>query len=109
MVRYTNWRPPRKAFWVKNFKYFVRVWSIIPKTKKSTSDYQTIDFYNVTPPGFEPRSKEPESSILSIKLWGRNLRCKVNNILLTEAKENHHNEPSLRSAGRRRSNLLNIR
>ncbi len=59
-----------------------------PKTKKSITDYQTIDFLKVTPPGFEPRSKEPESSILSIKLWGRNLRCKGNNILLTEAMEN---------------------
>ena len=36
----------------------------------------------MTPPGFEPRSKEPESSILSIKLWGRYLSCKCNNILL---------------------------
>lgn len=25
----------------------------------------------VTPPGFEPRSSEPESDILSIELWGR--------------------------------------
>ena|GEM_PF-5498939 len=36
----------------------------------------------VTPPGFEPRSKEPESSILSIKLWGHSLGCKCNNNLL---------------------------
>ena len=26
-------------------------------------------FLNVIPPGFEPRSSEPESDILSIELW----------------------------------------
>ena len=41
-----------------------------------------LSLLNVTPPGFEPRSKEPESSILSIKLWGQTFRCKGNNILL---------------------------
>ncbi len=55
----------------------------IPKIQKPTADYQAIDFLNVTPPGFEPRSKEPESSILSIKLWGRLLCCKCNNNLVT--------------------------
>ena len=29
----------------------------------------------VTPSGFEPKSSEPESEILSIELWSRYLDC----------------------------------
>lgn len=38
--------------------------------------------YFVTPPGFEPRSSEPESDILSIELWGRFTVGKNNKIPL---------------------------
>ena len=31
----------------------------------------------VTPPGIEPRSSEPESDILSIKLWGLSNLTKI--------------------------------
>lgn len=32
---------------------------------------QAVMFLKVTPSGFEPKSSEPESEILSIELWGR--------------------------------------
>ncbi len=42
-------------------------------------------FVLVIPPGFEPRSKEPESFILSIELWDQSLFlwCKNNKIPFT--------------------------
>ncbi len=44
--------------------------------------FRWLCFINVTPSGFEPKSSEPESEILSIELWGhRLLVCKSNYIL----------------------------
>lgn len=34
-------------------------------------NYSYISYVKVTPSGFEPKSSEPESEILSIELWGR--------------------------------------
>lgn len=35
--------------------------------------YKWLCFIKVTPSGFEPKSSEPESEILSIELWGHSL------------------------------------
>ncbi len=34
-------------------------------------NYSSLSCVKVTPSGFEPKSSEPESEILSIELWGR--------------------------------------
>ena len=41
--------------------------------KKSESNSHHSHSSFVTPPGFEPRSQEPESCILSVELWGRSI------------------------------------
>ena|GEM_PF-981585 len=42
------------------------------KGKKNGTNPSFLDLSReVTPPGFEPRSSEPESEILSIELWGQ--------------------------------------
>ena len=44
--------------------------------------YSSVICVKVTPSGFEPKSSEPESEILSIELWGHSvLVCKSNYIL----------------------------
>src|SRR6056297_3312645 len=54
----------------------VRTWVLIPgisllkKAAKTLVTAFTASL-RVTPPGFEPRSQEPESCILSVELWGR--------------------------------------
>jgi hypothetical protein len=50
------------------------------ETKKAViSGYYSFFEDKVTPSGFEPKSSEPESEILSIELWGRN-GCKSKDI-----------------------------
>ena len=41
--------------------------------KNGSKHFQHIDnqYLFVTPSGFEPKSSEPESEILSIELWGQ--------------------------------------
>ena len=59
---------------------------LIPDENKNAFVNRRFTKAFVIPPGFEPRSKEPESSILSIKLWDLRRAAKVAIIFLLRAR-----------------------
>jgi hypothetical protein len=52
------------------FSGFLAKQFFVIRHKKNAVVKQSSTTALVTPPGFEPRSQEPESCILSIELWG---------------------------------------